>query len=451
MANYNLVVNSTFTPFTYEQYLAPFKEYKQAYETTEKAYSDLLTSAGAYEDIVQNSPEAKFMYDTYYKDLQQQADSLSRGLNVNNRRALMGLKSRFAKEITPIDRAYKEVQAANELRAKAGPDAIYQSNVYNIDDALHGKQLNNTYQSKSALTKKTATMIQSAIQQRLQDPEFSKKFNDMYIAITQHTGGSYEDLQEALRQTLGSDPIADNMFSSIREQVASDAGYNEHDNIGKQQIEAAINEGLYYGLDNPKVSLQQNPDWMSNLQKQELNLRYANQRLAQEEFEAKMAASGMEKKDGKWVPISSSTTGSDSKVGSQRVNVIDKPLFIDIKNPEKSHILSEGESPTGEVVSYKYLEALSEQGKESHYLNKLAREKYSKNQEVKNYFSVLDTELKNLFNNTDLSEDEVKDIINHHVIQVDKNGNIYISPKKQQYPTSVGGSVVDSKNMEGEE
>jgi hypothetical protein len=29
-----------------------------------------------------------------------------------------------------------------------------------------------------------------------------------------------------------------------------------------------------------------------------------------------MAASGMKKKDGKWVPISSSTTGSGSKVGS---------------------------------------------------------------------------------------------------------------------------------------
>lgn len=124
----NIVVNSRFNPFTYEQLIKPLEDYTKAYNEVEEQYANLAKQTETFRDVAtrENSPEAYAMFNRYATDLENVTDDFSRGMTLANRKQLLGLKRRYAKEITPIARASEAMNAANELRVKAGSDAIFE-------------------------------------------------------------------------------------------------------------------------------------------------------------------------------------------------------------------------------------------------------------------------------------------------------------------------------------
>lgn len=258
-----LQLDTRFNPFTYDEMVKPLLYYKQAYDEAEAAYSDLAFQTEAWKDIAnrERSPEAFEMYQRYSGDLSRAVDDFSQGMTAKNRRALLGLKRRYAQDIVPIARASEAMNAANEFRVKAGPDAIFEVGEYNsLDQFLHGKTANNKFQSREALTKKTAAMTEAAMAEALKDPDFEKAMGDQFWMITQHTGGSYKELMEAMKLGMMDNPIAQNRFSQIRQEVARNAGIQNYDAAGQQAIMEAIDTGLYAGLDKPVRNFQANAD-----------------------------------------------------------------------------------------------------------------------------------------------------------------------------------------------
>ena len=208
------------------------------------------------------------MYSKYANDLNKVVDDFSKGMTLQNRSQLLAMKRRYASDITPIAKASEAMKEANDLRVKAGPDAIFEVGEYNsLDQFLHGKRANNRYQSRDALTKRTAAMTEAAMASAMKDPEFQKAMGDQYWMLTQHTGGSYEDLKAA----IANNPQAQNRFAEIKAQVMKDAGYDRYDVTGKQAIEDAINTGLYAGLDKPARSFQANQAYLNPLQAEQLS------------------------------------------------------------------------------------------------------------------------------------------------------------------------------------
>lgn len=269
----NLVINSQFRPFTYDEMVKPLVAYKEAYDKVEQDYSDLVTQTEMWKDIAtrENSPEAYAMYQRYSNDLNAIVDDFSRGMNLNNRRALIGMKRRYAQDITPIAQADAAMKEANDFRAKAGPDAIFEVSQYDsLDQFLHGKKANNRYQSREALTKKAAAMTEAAMAEAMNDPEFKKVMGDQYWQITQHSGGSYEELMEAMKLGMMDNPLAQNRFSQIRQEVARKAGIQNYDVFGQQAIMDAIDLGLYAGLDKPVTQFQANQGYLNPLQQEQL-------------------------------------------------------------------------------------------------------------------------------------------------------------------------------------
>lgn len=51
MANYSLVVNSKFQPFSFDRYLQPYQIYGQNYKEIEEQYTDLSTKAGIWDGL----------------------------------------------------------------------------------------------------------------------------------------------------------------------------------------------------------------------------------------------------------------------------------------------------------------------------------------------------------------------------------------------------------------
>ena len=289
-----LVIDSKFRPFSYDELIKPLVQYKETYDKVEADYSNLAAQTEQWKDIANQtqSPEAYAMYSKYANDLNNIVDDFSKGMTLQNRSQLLAMKRRYASDIQPIARASEAMKEANDLRVKAGPDAIFEVGEYNsLDQFLHGRTANNRYQSRDAITKRTAAMTEAAMASAMKDPEFQKAMGDQYWMLTQHTGGSYEDLKAA----IANNAQAQNRFAEIKAQVMKDAGYDRYDTMGKQAIEDAINTGLYAGLDKPARSFQANQNFQSDYQKDQLQ-------LSKKQLSLSAANAGLEYNEstGKW-------------------------------------------------------------------------------------------------------------------------------------------------------
>lgn len=333
-----LKLDTKFNPFTYDEIMKPLLYYNEAYKEAEADYSDLASQSGAFEDIVnrETSPEAYDMYHRFSSELNNAIGDFSKGMTSRNRGALLGLKRRYAQEITPIAKASEAMKEANDLRVKAGPDAVFEVSEYNsLDPFLHGGTPNNRYQSKEAITKKTALMIEAAMQDEiLKDPIIKKTLEDQYWEITQHTGGSYQDLQAALKQAIISNPIVGNRFSEIRNKVAADVGYNNYDDIGKQKIVDAIDTGLFAGLDKPTRQFMGNQNFWSDKDKMSLDLERERLDIARGKGRGKGSGKG-----------SSSDSGSDS----YHANRMKGPIKVRVTNVGNSKGWIPGDYEVGTV------------------------------------------------------------------------------------------------------
>lgn len=69
----------------------------------------------------------------------------------------MGMKSGYASNISPIEKASDAMNEANRLRDEAGSDAIFEVSRYNsIDNFLHGETANNKRESRQDIQTRTA-------------------------------------------------------------------------------------------------------------------------------------------------------------------------------------------------------------------------------------------------------------------------------------------------------
>lgn len=152
-----ITINSEFKPFTYDELTKPLRDYTEAYNKVEEQYATLAQQTEAWKNIAtqENSPEAYAMYKKYSDELNAVVEDFSRGMTIQNRGKLTGLKSRYASEITPIANAYDAMQAANAYRDTVrGKDdsAIFNVDRYNsLDDFLNGQTADNNYISGKAI------------------------------------------------------------------------------------------------------------------------------------------------------------------------------------------------------------------------------------------------------------------------------------------------------------
>lgn len=132
MANYSLILDTKFKPFSYQELVAPIQSATQAHQALEEAYGDLATKANVAEMLANEAPDslARSMYERYSKDLSDQADQLMRnGLSISSRKNMLDMKARYSKEITPIEVAYKrrgELAAEQRKAEQANPTIRYQ-------------------------------------------------------------------------------------------------------------------------------------------------------------------------------------------------------------------------------------------------------------------------------------------------------------------------------------
>lgn len=329
-----LQLDTKFNPFTYDEMVKPLVYYKEAYDKAEEAYSNLTQQTESFRDVVnqETSPEAFQMYQRYSGDLNNVVDDFSKGMTTRNRRALMGLKKRYSQDIVPIAKASEAMDKANDFRDKAGPDAIFEVGRYNsLDQFLHGKTANNKYESRDTITKTTAAMTQAIMAEAVKEPEFKKVMDGQYWETIQHSGGSYEQLMEALKQGMMNNPVLQNKFSEIRNKVAKDFNINKYDSQGQRAMMSAIDTGLYAGLDKPTFNFMANQDHITPLQAAQLAA-------------ARGGGGGGRRSSGEG---SSSSSGDDDEAGEYEVMPANDVILTNITNYNNVDAIATHGGPKG--------------------------------------------------------------------------------------------------------
>lgn len=161
------VVNSKFTPFSFDEMLKPALMAHQMHQDLEDQYTELSTKANEWENLAneQTNPEAYRRYKTYSDDLKAQADILaSRGLTPTSRRTLSQMKARYNSEIEPIKKAYESLQETNAYRDKikaSNPGAIFTVPKYtSLDYFLNGNTADNSYINEKDVLNRVASKAQ---------------------------------------------------------------------------------------------------------------------------------------------------------------------------------------------------------------------------------------------------------------------------------------------------
>ena len=171
MANYSLVINSQFKPFSYQEMLAPTLMATQAHQELENQYGELATKASVWEEMAneQTDPYAYKMYKTYANDLEKQAGQLAReGLNAASRRDMLNMRARYSKEITPIEQAYtaRQKQAEQQQQALLQDPTLMLSrraSTTSLDDYIRNPQLDYESYSGKLITAQVAVHANSYV------------------------------------------------------------------------------------------------------------------------------------------------------------------------------------------------------------------------------------------------------------------------------------------------
>lgn len=124
MANYSLVANSTFQPFTYQELAAPLDRMELYHEKLAEEYDKLSSQADVLEAMGKNDRDKNSgtyqRYKAYSDSLRKEADDLYRfGLNTESRQRLSDLRRRYNTDIVPIQNAWTKRKEEADMQMKA--------------------------------------------------------------------------------------------------------------------------------------------------------------------------------------------------------------------------------------------------------------------------------------------------------------------------------------------
>lgn len=261
MANYSLVLDTKFKPFSYAEMLAPVAAATQAHQAIEEEYGNLATKANVWEGMAneQTDPYAYRMYKTYANDLERQVRELAqRGLSLTSRQKMLDMKTRYSKEITPIEVAYKrrEELAAEQRKAmEKDPTLFYQryASQMSLDDFIKNPSLDYGANYSGELLAKQAGEIAENLKQALTSRGKLKGIGlpFQYEQLVQ-LGYTPEDIQLAITDPKNSKAAP--VLNAIVDQVLESSGiYKWASSEQKTRARAYANRGLYKAIGTTNI------------------------------------------------------------------------------------------------------------------------------------------------------------------------------------------------------
>ena len=285
-----LTITSKFQPFSYDDLIKPYMQYKEVYEKAEADYANLAAQTEQWKNIANRteSPKAYAMYSKYSNALKEASDDFSHGMTIQNRGMLTSLKNRYASEIIPIAKAGEDLAKAEtarmELKAK-NPNAVFEKEKLSIDDFLDGKRYSNNYWDGTAAAARIAAKAEALGKALFSDPQSELYLNGQKYKVTQLNGISPEELTTVLLDPSNIKTDAGKKMRQIVEDELKNVDAKNYSATGLNQITNIINSAMYAGLAKPTYNYVDNGEYVNKAQRQQIAISQANLDLAKEQWE----------------------------------------------------------------------------------------------------------------------------------------------------------------------
>lgn len=293
MANYSLVINSKFQPFSYERYMQPIMQYAQLYETQQAALDTLLERSSEWERLanMSGSKESYNKYKSYSEDLRKAADDLAtNGLTPNSRGDLTRLRKGYFDNIRPIERAYERWQelekeqrifnANNNFNVRYDNDF---TNGINLDDLVKNPMMSYTAIKGDDVINRTSALAKQALQSIIDDPEISEAYRGL-LKVKMQSGATMEELNRALEMGLEPGQTGDKAVDALLQvaRTVNDA-YKGNGAYDQDFMWKNISQGLYGGVGTTTYNIQADPGYLDPLEDYQLTtLKESNQPVRME-------------------------------------------------------------------------------------------------------------------------------------------------------------------------
>lgn len=297
---YNIISNAKFRPFTYKELSEPLVQYKEAYDKIENEFSNLATMTEAWKNVAnrEKNPEAYKLYSKFAGDLSRALSSFSKGMTLQNRRALFDLKSRYTGEIGQISRAAemmeKAQKAKEEIRSR-NPNAVFEEedDYGSIDKYLHKVSPNYNYWNGDAAFKRIATEAEAIGRAFFSDPTAEVFANNQKIKIGQLNGMTPKEMESILLDPRNAKTEAGKAMRAIYDREYGAIDTDRYSTRGLAAINNVIRSAMTAGLAKPTYTFGANEEYISAAQRSSLALQERGLTLQEKEYEDNQKLKGV--------------------------------------------------------------------------------------------------------------------------------------------------------------
>ena len=282
MANYSLMISSSFNPYSLQELLPIYQANAQAQYQAEEAFSQLQMKADQWEKLANNAQDADVYntYKAYSNQLKAAADDiLNNGINTASRRNLMNMRAQYASNIIPIEEAYnKRQQQAQVLwQARLQDPTLIAQDPSELGLSYYMKNPTYTPQSYSGklLTAQSAQAAQN-LAKTLSSYGKGEPIDSYTNTFIQKHGLTRNDIQKYLN---GETTATNKVLGAIYQQVydSSQIGNWANENQRKQAANF-IKQGMWSAIGQDTVQAMENFEARENYKfNQQLALLQAQQ------------------------------------------------------------------------------------------------------------------------------------------------------------------------------
>lgn len=284
----NIIVDSKFKPFTYDELMKPLEDYTKAYREAEAKYENLAQQTEAFRYVAnqEDSPEAYELFNGYAEDLNNVLQDFSRGMTLANRRELLNLNRRYASEITPIATAHaarqEYLKRMWDIRAKT-PSARFKNASPSLDDFLFGRTVDDSFINGDAILARASAKAEKLGKALFSDPTFKTVMGGQKWDIAQQNGISPEMLDDVINNTLNDPKYDKPEYAKLKQnlmafrRIVDDelSAVSDWDDSIKDFVAQQAITGLYAGLAAPTHQYGDNGEYVSKAERDASAARWA--------------------------------------------------------------------------------------------------------------------------------------------------------------------------------
>ena len=275
MANTFITNTSKFKPFSFQEMLQPYAIYTDAYNKTEEELANLDIMAGDVASKLNNplDEELRKQYQGFQDELNTAMNDLyDKGLTPGTRKKLAGLKARYAKDLNPINEAYKAYQTDQEYINKMAiehPEILIEGAGKSVSDYIGGKVPQMRSINTEDLMTEALNVAKTQAGRTYRESGWTSTAGGRFLERNIEVGLNDTDFNNALAEAMSTNTTVSGNAQLIRNSINEMINTPSFENLSPDNQRRALNaviKGVRAGFQyDKKTSTEADPMFAHNL------------------------------------------------------------------------------------------------------------------------------------------------------------------------------------------